>query len=120
MFKFLSKRNSVVSECSCSIERKTNLLVVEQKNDHEEWPRYIRLTGQQVDRIKQMFFKGGFSSATRPINSFSLEGNIITMCCRSENQVIRMTIEEMGNVFRYYEIHRERIARFDKDFRSFK
>lgn len=118
MFTFKSVRNGKVSENYLSIEKKTNLLLVEQKAEGEQWPRYIRLTGQQVRGLKAMFFKGNFASSTRPINVFTLEGDRYTLCCRSENQVIRLTQEEMTNIFNYYERHKEHIAIFDRDFRS--
>ena len=118
MYTFKSGKRNNVQDCSCYIEKRTNLLVVEQKNESEEWSRYIRLTGQQVKRIKEMFFKGPFYSSTKPSNYFTLEGDVITMCCRAENQVIRLTIEEMGHVFQYYDRHKERIARFDVQFKK--
>lgn len=118
MFKFFSGKRNKVEECSCSIEPRTNLLVVEQKNENEEWARYIRLTGQQVKRIKEMFFKGNFNSATRPSNNFTLENGIITMSCRAENQVIKLSVEDMSQVYQYYERHKDRIAKYDIMFRK--
>lgn len=91
-------------------------MLIEQKREHEDHPRHIRLTGQQVKRIKELFFKGSFYSTTKPSNFFSLEGNIINMCCMDENQVIKLSVEDMGNVYRYFEIHNDRIARFDSNF----
>jgi len=117
MFTFASKNGSVIQENKLYIEKRTHLVVLEQKNDNEIWGRYIRMTLQQVRRMKEMFLKGGFSSGTKPCNTFSINGDIITMCCREENQVIRLSIEECGNLFRYSEIHEQHIAHFDKDFR---
>lgn len=118
MFTFKSGKRNNIQDCKCYIEQKTHLLVVEQKRDNEEYGRYIRLTGQQVQRLKTIIFKGDFYSSTRPANYFSLEGSMITMCCRSENQVIRMSVEDMANVYQYYERHKERIAKFDCMFRK--
>ena len=118
MYKFHSGKRKNIQECGCYIEQKTHLLVVEQKRDNEEFPRYIRLTGQQVKRIKELFFKGSFYSSTKPSNYFTLEDDVITMCCRSENQVIKLTLEEMGNVYQYFERHKDRIARYDIQFRK--
>lgn len=118
MFKFHSGNLNDIQDCSCSIEPKTRLLLIEQKREHEDHPRYIRLTGQQVNRIKELFFKGSFYSTTKPSNFFSLEGNIITMYCMEENQVIKLSVKDMGNVYRYFEIHNDRIARFDSNFRK--
>lgn len=118
MYKFFSGKKNNVQECSCHIEPRTNLLVVEQKKSDEEWPRYIRLTGQQVKRIKEMFFKGSFYSATKPSNYFTLENGVITMCCRADNQVIKLSVDDMSQVYQYYERHKERIERFDVKFRK--
>ena len=118
MYKFLSGKANSIQECSCSIEPRTRLLVVEQKRDNELYPRYIRLTGQQVKRLMAIWLKGNFYSATKPSNYFTLEGETITMCCRENNQVIRLTIEEMGNVYQYYERHQERIAKYDIIFKK--
>lgn len=118
MYKFFSGKSKNMQTCTLSIEKKTKLLVLEQIRDNEEWPRYIRLTGQQVKRIQQMFFKGSFYSATKPSNYFTLENGVYTMCCRSENQVIKLTAEEMANVYQYYERHKERIAKYDFEFKK--
>ena len=118
MYKFYSGKRNNVQECCCSIEPKTRLLVVEQKMEGEEWSRYIRLTGQQGQRIKELFFKGSFYSATRPSNYFTLEDGVITMCCRAENQVIKLSVGDMSQVYQYYERHKDRIARFDVEFRK--
>ena len=117
MFTFYSGKRNNVQECKCYIEPRTRLLVVEQKRDNEEYGRYIRLTCQQVQRIKQLFFKGNFYSSTKPANFFTLEDNVITMCCRAENQVIKLSVEDMGQVYQYYERHKERIAKYDCMFR---
>lgn len=117
MYKFITGRRLNNLECDCYIEPKTKLLVIEQKHVGEDFPRYIRLTGQQVLRIKQLFFKGSFYSATRPSNYFTLENDVVTMCCRSENQVIKLGLEDMSHVYQYYERHKERIAKFDIRFR---
>ena len=118
MFTFFSGKSKNMQTCTLSIEKRTHLLVVEQKHDSEDWPRYIRLTGQQVKRIQQMFFKGSFYSATKPANYFTLENGIYTMCCRAENQVIKLSVEDMANVYQYYERHKERIAKYDFEFKK--
>jgi hypothetical protein len=120
MYSFLCGNARNLQECFCSIEQKTHLLVIEQKKPSEEYGRYIRLTGEQVKRIRQMFITGDFMSRTKPVNSFTLKDGVYTLCCRQENQVIRLSVEEMGHVFRYFEIHKERIAKFDIQFRSYK
>lgn len=117
MYKFFSGKRNNIQQCSCSIEPKTRLLVVEQKRDNEEYPRYIRLTGQQVNRIKELFFKGSFYSATKPSNYFTLEDGIITMCCRADNQVIKLSVDDMGQVYQYFDRHKDRIERFDVRFK---
>jgi hypothetical protein len=93
-------------------------LVVEQKREGEEYARYIRLTGQQIKRMKEMFFKGSFYGRTKPSNFFTLEDNVITMCCRAENQVIKLNVEDMTHVYQYFERHKNRIERFDSKFRK--
>ena len=117
MYNFKSGKHNNFQQCGCYIEPITNLLVVEQKRDNEEYPRYIRLTGQQVKRIKELFFKGSFYSSTRPSNFFSLENDVVTICCRAENQVIKLSLEEMSHVYQYYERHKDRIAKYDIRFR---
>lgn len=117
MYKFYSGKRNNIQECDCYIEPKTHLLVVEQKRDDEKYPRFIRLTEQQVKRIKEMFFKGNFYSSSKPSNYFTLENGVVTMCCRAENQVIRLSLEEMSHVYQYFERHKNRIARFDSMFR---
>lgn len=117
MFKFYSGSRDNVQECRCYIEQRTKLLVVEQKNSHEYYGRYIRLTCQQIQRLKQLFFKGNFYSSTKPANYFSLEGDMVTLCCRSDNQVIRLSLDDMGYVYHYYERHKDRIAKHDCIFR---
>ena len=119
MFKFSSVRNKKMIEYSVSIEKNTRLMVVEQKLPHEEYARYIRLTAQQVERLKRIVFKGKFSSNTIPINTFSIEdGNTFVLVCRAENQVIRIPHSEMSKVFDYYNKHTNHIARLDCMFRS--
>ena len=108
---------SNVQFCSCSIEPRTNLLVIEQRKSTELYPRYIRLTAQQVKRIKLLFFKGNFFSSTKPSNCFTLEDDVVTMCCRSENQVIRLRLSEMHNIYSYLEKNMKRIAKYDIQFR---
>ena len=50
-------------------------------------------------------------------DGITLEDNVITMCCRAENQVIKLSVEDMGQVYQYYERHKERIAKYDCMFR---
>ena len=118
MFSFNSVRNGKVIENTCSIEQKTRLLLVEQKSPNEEWPSYIRMTLQQIEALKRIMFTGRFGSNTIPVNTFYYENGTFTLVCRQENQVIKLNAEEMGNVFHYAEIHRQRIAKFDAQFRS--
>lgn len=113
MFTFKSIRNGKVSENYCSIEQRTHLLMLEQKSENEEWARYIRLTGKEVERMQSMFLKGNFSTSTRPYKQFKLENGFYIISCRQDNQVIRLSVEEMGNVFRYYEINKQWICRYD-------
>ena len=119
MFKFKAIKNDEVIEYTISIERNTHLMVVEQKFPNEEYARYIRLTGQQIEKLKNILFVGSFSSTTIPVNTFSLEdGNVFVMVCREDNQVIRMAHADMRKVFEYYNKHSTHIARFDAKFRS--
>lgn len=119
MFKFNAVQNKKVVEYTISIEQKTRLMVVEQKFPNEEYPRYIRLTGQQVERLKRIVFVGRFASNTIPINLFSIEdGNTFVLVCRENNQVIRIPHSEMSKVFGYYDKHAQHIARLDCMFRS--
>ena len=119
MYKFKALKKNEVIEYSISIEKLTHLMVVEQKFEDEEYPRYIRLTGQQVKRLKKMLFTGSFSSNTIPVNSFELNKNdTFVLCCREENQVICIPHSEMNKVFDYYSKHVDHIARYDAQFRS--
>lgn len=118
MYTFVSGKGKNMQICTLSIEKKAHLLVLEQKNDNEEWPRYIRMTGQQVNRIKQMFFKGAFYSTTKPSNYFTLEDGIYTLCCRADNQVIKLGVEDIRELYQYFERHKERIAKYDIEFRK--
>lgn len=119
MYKFKAIKSDEVIEYTISIERNTRLMVVEQKFPNEEYARYIRLTGQQIEKLKNILFVGSFSSTTIPVNTFSLEGsNVFVMTCREDNQVIRMAHAEMRKVFDYYEKHTAHIAHFDAKFRS--
>ena len=119
MFKFNAVQNKKVVEYTISIEQKTRLMVVEQKFPNEEYPRYIRLTGQQVEKLKRIVFVGRFASNTIPVNRFSIEdGNTFVLVCRENNQVIRIPHAEMSKVFGYYDKHVQHIARLDCMFRS--
>ena len=111
MYKFKTIKSEKVIEYTISIERNTHLMVVEQKLPNEEYARYIRLTGQQIEKLKNILFVGSFSSTTIPVNTFSIEGgNVFVMTCREDNQVIRMTHAEMRKVFDYYGKHSTHIG----------
>lgn len=118
MFTFITNINNCIQGCCCSIEENTRLLLIEQQRVGEKYPRYIRLTGQQINRTKQLFFKGNFRSDTKPSNSFSLDNGTIVMCCAENKQVIRLSLEDMGRVYQYYERHKDRIAKHDCLFRK--
>ena len=119
MYKFKAIKSEKVIEYTISIERNTHLMVVEQKLPNEEYARYIRLTGQQIEKLKDILFIGSFSSTTIPVNTFSIEGgNVFVMTCREDNQVIRMAHAEMRKVFDYYDKHSTHIVRSDAKFRS--
>lgn len=97
---------------SVSIERNTHLLVVDNGEN------YIRLTGQQLDKLKRIIFVGEFASKTRPINRFELIDNGYTFLCRcpEEQQTLRIHIDDMHKVFDYYNRHVEHIERYDLRF----
>ena len=120
MFIFKTIKNGNVNQYQLSIEKKTHLLVLEQIVDGEEFPRYIRMTGQQIERIKKIFFSGEFCSYTIPHNKFSLDNTsgYYIFSCPEDKQVIRVPQEGMKNIYTYYEKHREHIAHYDAQFRS--
>ena len=94
--------------------------LLEQIVDGEEFPRYIRMTGQQIERIKKIFFSGEFCSYTIPNNKFRLDSTsgYYIFSCPEDKQVIRVPQEGMKNIYTYYEKHREHIAHYDVQFRS--
>lgn len=121
MFTFKSVKNGKVFNFEVSIEKRTRLLVIEKKEDGEQYGKYVRLTCQQIDKIKSMaLFGGQFSSATIPVNVFKFHGGVLTIVCREDNQVVAMDMEDVSHLFNYYEKHRDHIARFDKQFRSYR
>ena len=99
---------------SVSIERNTHLLVVDNGEN------YIRLTGQQLDKLKRIIFVGEFASKTRPINRFELIDNGDTFLCRcpEEHQTLRIHLDDMHKVFDYYNRHIDHIERYDLRFRK--
>lgn len=117
MYSFLIGERNNVQIINCYIEQKTRLLVVEQQNTEEREPRYVRLTGQQIQRMKQLLFKGDFHSQTRPKNYFRLDGDMVVICCREECQVVKFRLGELNKVYNYYERHKERIAKYDYQFK---
>ena len=120
MFTFRVFKNGKENQYQLYIEKITHLLVLEQIVDGEEFPRYIRMTGQQVDRIKKIFFSGGFCSSTIPHNKFSLDMESFSyiFSCPEDRQVIIVPQEGMKNIYTYYEKHQDHIARCDSKFRS--
>lgn len=122
MFTFNSIRGGEVSKFLVSIEKGTRLLVVEKRDEDEEYGNYIRLTCQQMDKIKSLVMSnsGEFASATIPVNVFRYSGSVLTMLCREDKQSIEMSVSELGKLFSYYERHSGHIARFDRQFRSYR
>ena len=120
MFIFKTIKNGNVNQYQLSIEKRTHLLVLEQIVEGEEYPRYIRMTGQQIERIKKIFFSGGFRSSTIPYNKFSLDSvsDCYIFACPEDNQVIKVPQDGMKNIYTYYEKHQEHIAHYDAKFRS--
>lgn len=102
--------------CTLSIEKKTRLLFLEQRTGNEVESRYIRMTGQQVERLRNIVFKGNFHSAAIPTNYYKLERDVVTMCCREDNMVLKFRIQDIRFILSYYDRHKEFIARYDADF----
>lgn len=120
MYKFEEKRNGKANKYSLSIEPKTHLCVLQQYVNGEEYPRYIRMTSQQIDGIKSMWYKGNFASRTIPCNRFSYnkETDLYIFACPEEGQRITLHHDLIKEVFQYLDKHQSHIARFDAQFRS--
>lgn len=103
-------------EYRMSIEKPTRLLVLEQVVEGEEFPRYIRMTGQQAEKFRSILFRGNFTSVTIPRNRYVLNKDVIEITCAEEKQVIHFPMEGYKEFDNYYGKHKNHIERFDAKF----
>jgi hypothetical protein len=117
MFTFTTSQKGV-EKFALSIEQRTHLVMFEAYYKGEEYPRYIRLTAQQIDKMHKMLFGGRFASGTIPTNYFIMEDGVCTIKCHEDHQVIQLPTNELVNLYRYLEKHRGHVAMFDIDFKK--
>lgn len=118
MFTFTSISNGTTTKYQVSIERPTRLVLLEQFVEGEQYPRYIRLTKQQIDRVQMMWYKGNFASNTIPQNHFMLDENNFYLICSEDGQRLVIPIPLMAKIYEYRDKHLGHIARFDLEFKS--
>jgi hypothetical protein len=119
-YTFKSVHNDHLYIYSCQVEPKTGLLIIYEIGDGYDLNNcpYIRLTGQQVERLRKNFGLHSFSSCTIPRNNFLEDGKFMKIVCSENNQKISLNFADVANLYNYYIANKDRIARLDIQFNS--